>query len=137
MKKGDNKMYEMKDEYLTGIENIDNEHRVLFEIAEETYKLKHNNFIPDKYDNVKALLHKLKDYTNMHFDNEEKYMESINYKRMFTQKVEHQAFRDKLESYDIDGIDEDTDYVIDDMLEYLTKWLIEHIFENDKRIAEL
>ncbi|WP_455716154.1 bacteriohemerythrin [Anaerosporobacter sp.] len=129
-------MYEMKDEYLTGIESIDNEHRVLFEIAEETYQLRNNQFIPDKYDNLRVLLHKLKDYTIMHFDNEEKYMESINYKKMFTQKIEHQEFREKLESYDIDGIDEDTNYVIDDILDYLTKWLVEHIVENDKRIAE-
>lgn len=129
-------MFEMKDEYLTGIESIDNEHRKLFEIAEETYQLRNNEFIPDKYDHVRILLHQLKDYTIKHFDNEEKYMESINYKRMFTQKIEHQEFRDKIETYDIDGIDENTDYVIDDILNYLTKWLIEHIVENDKRIAE-
>ena len=29
-------MYEMKDEYLTGIEQIDLEHKRLFEIAQET-----------------------------------------------------------------------------------------------------
>ena len=28
-------MYELKEEYLTGIEQIDNEHRTLFEIADE------------------------------------------------------------------------------------------------------
>ena len=32
-------MYELKDEYLVGIESIDNEHRVLFEIADEIYQL--------------------------------------------------------------------------------------------------
>ncbi|WP_310601586.1 bacteriohemerythrin [Anaerosporobacter sp.] len=129
-------MYEMKDEYLTGIKMIDDEHRKLFEIAEETYQLKNNEFIPDKYDNVKHLLHNLKEYTIKHFEDEEEYMESINYKRMFTQKVEHQEFRDKLDAYDIDGIDENTEYVIDDIIEFLTKWLIEHILENDMLIAE-
>ncbi len=54
-------MYEMKDEYLTGIEFIDNEHRRLFEIAEETYQLKNAEFIPDKYDQINDLLNELKE----------------------------------------------------------------------------
>ena len=33
-------MFEMKDEYLVGIEMIDEEHRKLFEIAEETVHCK-------------------------------------------------------------------------------------------------
>ena len=60
-------MYEMKDEYLTGIEQIDLEHKRLFEIAQETYQLKNNEFIPDKYDQIKALFEQLKEYTKMHF----------------------------------------------------------------------
>ncbi|WP_167956451.1 bacteriohemerythrin [Anaerosporobacter faecicola] len=129
-------MYEMKEEYLTGIEMIDNEHRTLFEICEEAYQLKNNDFIADKYDELHAILHRLKDYTIKHFNDEEAYMESISYKRMFTQKVQHNAFKEKLEAYDIDGIDENTEYVIDDILNYLTDWLIEHILENDVLIAQ-
>ena len=73
-------MYEMKEEYLTGIEFIDKEHRRLFEIAEETYQLKNDEFIPDKYDQIQNLLNELKDYTAMHFAHEEEYMQSIGYK---------------------------------------------------------
>ena len=80
-------MYEMKEEYFTGIEEIDNEHSRLFEIAEEAYQLHKNEFIPDKYDQIKKILKELRDYAQMHFEHEEAYMESIQYKKMFTQIV--------------------------------------------------
>lgn len=129
-------MYEMKDEYLTGIEFIDNEHRRLFEIAEETYQLRNEEFLVDKYDQVRAILGELRDYMIMHFQHEEAYMKSINYKRMFTQKVEHNAFIDKINQWDLDHIDENSNDMIDEMLDFLTEWLITHIFENDKLIGK-
>lgn len=128
-------MYEMKDEFLTGIKEIDDEHRRLFEIAEDTYQLKNAEFYADKYDEIKAILGELKDYTKMHFQHEEAYMESINYKRMFTQKIQHQAFIEKLEELDFSDIDENSDAVIDEILDFLTEWLVDHILENDKLIG--
>lgn len=132
-------MYEFKDEYLTGIEQIDREHRRLFDIAEETYQLKCNEFIPDKYDQIKDLLEELSDYTRMHFKHEEEYMESIQYKRMFTQKTQHAAFIKWLDELDMDQINdegEEHDKIIDDILNFLTNWLVGHILETDKQIAE-
>ena len=131
-------MYEMKDEYLTGIEFIDNEHRRLFEIAEQTYQLKNEEFISDKYDQIKALLEELKDYTRMHFAHEEEYMQSIGYKKLFTQKVQHQAFIDWIDEQNLDEIDsefENQDAVVDNILKYLTDWLVHHILETDKQIS--
>ncbi|NLL77530.1 MAG: hemerythrin family protein [Clostridiales bacterium] len=129
-------MYEMKDEYLTGIEQIDNEHRVLFEIAEEIYQLCVNEFVPDKYDHITNLIQRLKDYSAMHFKNEEDYMESIQYKRMFTQKIQHDNFIRKLDNMDLEIVDQNQEQIIKDLLKFVTDWLIEHILETDKRIAE-
>ena len=129
-------MYEFKDEYLTGIELIDNEHRRLFEIADEVYELSKNEFIADKYDNVKAVLGELRDYTKQHFAHEEEYMKSINYKKLFTQIIEHKAFVDKLDDLDLESIDETSDEMIQDILKFLTDWLVNHILYNDKQIGE-
>lgn len=129
-------MYEMKDEYFTGIASIDEEHKKLFSIAEEAYNLSQNEFIPDKYDNVRDILIQLRDYTRMHFEHEEAYMESISYKRMFTQKVQHDAFCKKLDEIDLANIDENSDKLILEILDFLTDWLVSHIMENDKLIAE-
>ena len=129
-------MYEMKEEYSTGIPQIDAEHKRLFEIAESAYELRRNEFIPDKYDNIRDLLEELREYTKEHFKHEEEYMESIQYKKMFTQKIEHQAFIDKLDEIDLDDIDENSDQMIDDILEFLTNWLVEHILHTDKQIGQ-
>lgn len=131
-----NHMYEMKEEYFTGIQQIDDEHRRLFEIAEETYQLLQEEFIPDKYDHIQSLLEELRDYTKLHFSHEEAYMESIQYKKLFTQKTQHDAFVKKLEGMELVDLDEQQDEVIEDLLHFLTDWLVHHIMEVDKQIPE-
>lgn len=131
-------MYEMKPEYFTGIELIDEEHKQLFAYANEAYELLQEEFIPDKYDRIAAILQKLRDYTKTHFADEEAYMESIQYKRIFTQKIQHQEFIEKLDNIDMDSIDagEDQDGAIADLLTFLTDWLIHHILELDTKIGK-
>ena len=129
-------MYEFKDEFLTGIEQIDQEHRKLFEIADQLYTLKNQEFIPDKYDNIREILNQLKDYTMTHFDHEEAYMESIGYKRMFTQKVQHDELRQTINQWRLDEIDENQDEAIDEMLKVVTDWLVDHILHQDKLIGK-
>ena len=128
-------MYEMKDEYLTGIESIDKEHARLFEIAEETYQLKKEQFLVDKYDQVRDILCELRDYTKMHFEHEEAYMENIGYKKLFSQKVAHTEFIEKLEDWDLDHLDENSDAMIDEILNFLAGWLVDHILYSDKLIG--
>ena len=60
-------MYEMKPEYYTGIDFIDEEHKKLFEIANTVYYLLIDEFIPDKYDYIMGLVNELKDYAKYHF----------------------------------------------------------------------
>ncbi|MBE5851770.1 MAG: bacteriohemerythrin [Lachnospiraceae bacterium] len=128
-------MYEFLDDYVTGIESIDDEHRRLFEIADETYRLSKEEFLVDKYDQVRHILGELKDYALLHFEHEEAYMESINYKKMFMQKVQHDQFREKVNNLDLDHLDENSDEMIDEILTFLTNWLINHILEHDKQIG--
>lgn len=129
-------MYEMKDEYLTGIKMIDEEHKRLFEIADSLYYLQKEQFLVDKYDQIQSILSELKDYTLLHFEHEEKYMESIAYKKMFTQKVQHDALRKQIEEWDIDSIDEKQDETIQEILTIVTDWLVNHILNQDKLIGQ-
>ena len=129
-------MYEFKEEYKTGIDFIDEQHKVLFEIADKTYNLLKNDLTLDKYDKIVALIEELQNYTVFHFNAEEEYMKSINYKRMFTQKIEHDAFIKRIKDVDFSKIDQDQDEYIISILQLLNDWLTGHIFENDKLIAE-
>ncbi|GAA0770215.1 hemerythrin family protein [Clostridium subterminale] len=129
-------MYEMKEEFKTGIEIIDNEHKMLFEIADKIYELLNNEFIIDKYDRIVNLIQELKGYAALHFRDEEAYMESINYKKMFTQKIDHDNFIKKLNEIDLNEIDENQHKYIIDLLEFINQWLVSHILEKDKLIAQ-
>lgn len=129
-------MYDFKEIYKTGIEFVDAEHRRLFEIAEEAYQLQQNEFIPDKYDNLVDILNELRNYTKTHFAHEEEYMKQIGYKGLFTQKVQHDAFIEKLENLDLSEIDANSDAAIQDILTFLTDWLVNHILHVDKLIGK-
>ncbi|MGV8982922.1 bacteriohemerythrin [Clostridium sp.] len=128
-------MFEMKEKYYTGITFIDEEHKKLFEIAEKAYQLLKNPYEVDKYDNIVEVIEELREYTVYHFKDEEKYMESINYKRLFTQKIDHANFIEKLYEVNLSKVDENPDEAIMGILTFLNDWLINHILEKDVLIA--
>lgn len=127
-------MYEMKEEFKTGIPFVDEQHKKLFDIAEETYQLLKNDFAIDKYDKILVLIDQLKDYSVYHFETEEKYMKEINYCDLPIQEHQHSAFIDKLNNFDLSKIDDDQDEYIISILNFLSEWLIDHIFAFDKKI---
>lgn len=131
-------MYEMKPEYYIGIDMIDEEHKQLFQYADEAYELLHDEYTPDKYDRIDIILEKLRDYTVKHFADEEQYMESINYKKLFTQKVQHQEFINKLSEfmeYHNEEVEDQDDQIMG-ILKYLTEWLTNHILYVDGQIPK-
>lgn len=129
-------MYEMKDEYFTGVAQVDEEHKRLFEIANSAYEVITNEFIPDKYDYILSIIQELKDYTKVHFQHEEEYMDKINYRYKFIQKVQHAKFIAKLEEFDVMSIEDNQEEVLLELIEFLTKWLVGHILEHDKQLGE-
>ncbi|HOQ37090.1 MAG TPA: hemerythrin family protein [Acetivibrio sp.] len=129
-------MYEMKPEYYTGIDFIDEEHTRLFAIADEAYELLKNQFIPDKYDYIMNLIEELKDYTKYHFQHEEEYMNSIGYKKVLSHKVAHDDFIQKINEFDPDKVDKNPKDTLLELVDFLATWLVLHISKADKLIAE-
>ena len=126
----------MKEEYKLGIELIDNEHTQLFEIGEEVYQLLIDETILDKYDKIVAVIEKLKNYTKEHFKHEEEIMEKMGYKRLFTQKVQHDNFIRKFEEIDYDAIDHNQQEYMMELLTFIHDWLINHIIKQDLLIVQ-
>ncbi len=129
-------MYEMKPEFYTGIDFIDQEHAKLFSIANEAYELLTNQFIPDKYDYIIDVVNELKEYTKYHFEHEEEYMISIGYKRMFSQKTSHHDFIEKMDNYNSDTIDENQKEILLELIDFLYNWFVEHILKSDTLIGK-
>jgi hemerythrin len=125
-----------KDEYLIGIEEIDKQHEKLFEIGSRAYELLKNDMYIDKYDRIIEVLNELKEYAVFHFKSEEEYMMSVGYKKFFAQKVEHDDFLKKVNSMDINKIDENQDAYLLSIIEFVINWTAEHILKNDKLIVQ-
>ena len=130
-------MLKWKDDYLIGVENIDDQHKKLFEIAEKGFDLLKNDMCIDKYDRIILVLEELKDYAVYHFKSEEAYMLSIGYKRFISHKVEHDEFIEKVTNADLKKIDIDQDAYLMSLLEFIINWTCDHILKNDKLITSL
>lgn len=130
--------YVFSNEYLTGIELIDSEHRQLFALVNEVHALVHDEFIFDKYDEIMRILTELRNYTEMHFHDEEAYMEEINYPELDAQRRAHNAFIEKLVDInfeELENLDDNQQEYLLDILDFLAKWLVNHILRMDKLIG--
>lgn len=124
------------DEYLTGISVIDKEHRELFRIIGDVQHVIVDEFTLDKYDEIISLLEQLKDYTKFHFQDEEEYMKQINYDGLDAQKRAHDAFIARLDDMDLSHVDAHQQETLEELLEFLTGWLTNHILHSDKQIGK-
>ena len=86
---------------------------------------------------IMSILGELEDYTKFHFSEEEEYMESIHYEGLEAQKRAHAAFIDRLEQVDPDEIDANPQEYLNELLEFLLNWLINHILYTDKKIPDV
>ncbi|MGN1181269.1 MAG: bacteriohemerythrin [Suilimivivens sp.] len=127
-------VFAFTDKYKTGITLIDDEHRRLFEIIKETNDVIQAELLHDKYDAIVHILEELKDYTIMHFQDEERYMESIGYQGLELQRVAHTAFVDRLNEMNLDDVDNNQKEYLEELIEFLLGWLSNHILKMDKQI---
>ena len=122
------------DEFRTQIPLVDKEHETLFDLVRQTYKLVHDEFRVDKFDDIIEIIEELRDYTIKHFADEERYMKSINYDGLAEQVAAHTAFVEKLNNIDFDEIDRDQEDALDKLIKFLLNWLVQHILKVDKKM---
>lgn len=123
-----------KDSYSIGMDLIDAQHKHLFDIGNQAYNLLKNGFKIDKYDDIVLIIEDLSNYTKYHFRCEEEYMKKINYPRYENQKKEHNYFIEKIDSIQLHSIDENQQKYIEDLLDFIFNWILEHILKEDKLI---
>ena len=132
-------MFEFTDDCFIGHEQLDQDHRKMFELLNKGIYLLQDEFITDKYDNIKEIFEELLDYSNTHFAREEGYMMKIRDAELIMQRVQHNHFRNelwKLVGKSIDEFDEQID-VLNETLNFLTEWLYRHIIGSDALIGKL
>lgn len=127
-------VFAFTDKFKTGIELVDEEHRKLFEIIKETNDLIDQQLLHDKYDAIVHIIEELKEYTRLHFSDEEAYMKEIGYVGLEAQQAAHIAFVDKLNQINLDEVDENQQDYLYELIDYLLSWLSTHILKMDKKI---
>lgn len=127
-------MYQFTDDCLIGVEQIDNEHRRLFELVNDTAELLEK--VDVNRSDVTELFRELNDYAVLHFAHEEQYMEEINDPELPKQREMHKAFVTKLKEIELGDIkSEDDKESINNILKFVARWLFSHILSSDTMIG--
>lgn len=132
-------MFTLTEDCILGVEMIDNEHRRLFELLNKGLDMLHNNYLPDRYEDIKTLLRELENYADQHFAHEEAYMEKLRDPELILQRSQHMVFKEKIRSWYFTNIDEldEQERVLDELLNFLVRWLYHHIIGSDIMIGKL
>ena len=128
-------MYEFTEDCMIHIEQIDNEHRKLFQMLNEAFTMVQET--EDVSAITISLLSNLKNYAMTHFAHEEAYMESIHDPELSLQKTQHAMFTRKVNSFAPDtSSPEAARKSLNDLLTYLVRWLYRHILCSDMMIGK-
>jgi hemerythrin-like metal-binding protein len=120
--------------FLVGIEQIDREHRRLFEIAGRV----HDSLSADDdsaLDASRAAVTELLDYTATHFANEEKLMASAAYPELAAHQALHRNLLAQARDMEM-RVELGERQVPVELNRFICRWLIDHIMDNDKKFGE-
>jgi len=112
------------------IDEIDQQHKNLIEMINLLHDSINNN---DRTKIVSEILIKLKDYFNVHFGTEEKYMDMYNYPGSFDHKSEHKTFIKQILDLESACDGSYTPYI--PVLDFLKDWLSRHIKLTDIQLG--
>ncbi|MGO9317367.1 MAG: bacteriohemerythrin [Terracidiphilus sp.] len=113
--------------YSVGVQKIDSQHTILFDILNEL----HAAMMKGQAQKVTGLLlHKLADYTHIHFSAEEAMMAAANYPGLVDHKLKHRDLIKQVEDYVL-RYDKGDIALNVKLLDFLRDWLTNHIQKVD------
>ena len=120
-----------KEEYSVGIKSIDTDHKKLLQLIN---RLQTSSIYQTGEAFDKEALDELIAYTKFHFAREEKMMEENGYPDFDAHKQQHINMTDQVVQK-IKEYEDDHEKTIEDLLDYLKNWLINHINGTDKKYS--
>jgi hemerythrin len=126
-------MLKWKSEFETGVPELDEQHKHLFEIGNKAYALLDEK--ADKFDEIVEVIGELKDYTVYHFGFEEEYMKSVGHRKLFSHKVEHDDFIKRISGIDLEELDENQEEALRGLISIVFEWVTQHILGKDMEYA--
>ncbi len=132
-------MFQFTADCMLGIENIDTEHKHLFDLMNDALEALQKCTMFDQYQTINNIIEELQDYAEQHFAHEEAYMEKICDPELILQRTQHMMFRESVNRLSVANIDyeEGQQEVLREMIDFLAKWLYRHILGSDIMIGKL
>lgn len=116
--------------YSVGIKEINRQHETLVELINRLdYGVKHKI----SKETMEDIVNYLVDYTVFHFGYEEKLLSENNWPEFDSHKAIHNAFVDKVKSFQIQLKTQNIMDVAENILEFLKSWILDHILKCDKQ----
>jgi hemerythrin-like metal-binding protein len=117
------------EKYSVGVEEIDNQHKRMFEVINELLEAINTNTTEDHLGNIIDGLIK---YKVFHFATEEKYFKQFNYEGAEEHILKHKEFNDNLmvlkDKYPIYSVE-----FAFELVDFLEDWLIDHLMIVDQK----
>lgn len=129
-------MITWREEYSVGYNQFDVQHKKLINIINEIQPLLNNEILSDEelYVEISDILTKLLDYTEYHFESEEKLFEEYNFEYRDEHKELHHSFFMKITELLANLVlDDDLRGVVSKTDDYLKEWLLNHIQGADQK----
>ena len=118
-----------RDEYVLGIQEMDNQHKTLiqgFTAIEEAIRLEKN------WSTIHFNITDLKDFARFHFSCEEALMRMFGYPEIKLHTAEHTHFLKVLSDIETNSIRKSVEK---DLVKFLRLWLTKHIVGSDREVA--
>lgn len=129
-------MFKWSENYITGIEKIDDQHKKLIEIGAKLEDMLYAGDSVDYYDYILETINDLKDYTEYHFNYEESRMQECDYPDLDEHRLEHLYFVKRINKLAVQDIDSQQISVISETLNFLARWLFSHILKSDMKYVD-
>ncbi len=125
-------LFQWSDSYSIGLQEVDEQHRVLVGLLNELHsaiRLHHGTT------KSREVLDRLAEYTRVHFTTEESLMRLLNYPGFGVHKKQHEDLIEQVVDlqHKLDGGQASITF---ELLHFLKLWLVKHISESDKRFGE-
>jgi len=122
-----------REQFSCGHEEIDIQHKRLFEIGGSLQDLVSAREELDQYDAILRIVEELKAYTLYHFSFEEDLMRRIGYPETAEHKRTHEAFIAQVLKFEREDLDANQRESVLQMVLFVTDWVANHILQEDMK----
>ncbi len=123
------KKLDWEDKYSVGVEEIDNQHKRMFEVINELLDAINTNSTEESLGHI---IESLIQYKKFHFATEEKYFKEFNYDETIEHINKHKEFNDKLNTLKEKYLNYTVEFAFE-LVDFLEDWLLNHLMVVDQK----